>query len=73
MALRLEALRVIATASTLIGKRYLSFLRFHSSLNIRLSAGDQRGPNKRVDAGSAIRPATINIRPTSWIKKTFAI
>jgi hypothetical protein len=62
-----------ATVSRLSGRRYVSLLRFHSSLALRLSVGDKGVPNKCAETVRAIIPAMANIKPTSWIKKMFAI
>lgn len=59
---------VAAMVSKLIGKQCLSPLRFHSSLALCFSAGENRVPNKCVEAVSAITPAMLSIAPTSWIK-----
>lgn len=53
------------TVSRLMGKRYVSRLRFHSSLALRFSAGDKGVPNTRVDAVNAINPAMVNTTPIS--------
>ena len=57
-----------AMVSILMGKRYTSLLRFHSSLDLLFSAGDNGVPKTRAEAVSAIIPATANITPTSWTK-----
>lgn len=64
-----------AMVSRLIGKRYAvaSLLRFHSSLALRFSAGDNGVPNTRAEAVKAMKPATTSATPTSWIKKISTI
>jgi hypothetical protein len=61
-----------AMVSMLMGKRYTSLLRFHSSLALRFSAGDNGVPNRCAEAVIAMIPAAANITPTSWIKKMFS-
>ena len=51
--------------SMLIGKRYASLLRFHSSLALRFSAGDSGIPNICAEAINAISPAVVNTTPIS--------
>lgn len=54
------------------GKRKTFWRRFHSSLALCLSAGDNGLPNRCAEAVSAINPATAKTTPTSWIKKILA-
>jgi hypothetical protein len=64
-----------AMVSRLIGKRYAdaSRLRFHSSLALRFSAGDNGVPKTRAEAVKATKPATASATPTSWIKNISAM
>jgi hypothetical protein len=59
--------------SRLIGKRYTFRFRFHSSLALLFSAGDNEEPNKPAVAISAMNPVRANTTPTSWIKKMSAM
>jgi hypothetical protein len=50
-------------ASRLMGKRKACFRRFHSSLDLRFSAGDNGVPNRCAEAVNAIMPAAANTTP----------
>jgi hypothetical protein len=64
---------VAVMVSRLNGKRYTSLLRFHSSLALRFSVGDNGVPKRCAEAVSPIIPAMANTKPTSWIRKMLAI